>query len=425
MMTTYIEVVFCIQYLSLVVQQTYIKIELTNKRGPFELDWNHCIVRTNTHSVKWSISDEDIIPMCIADMDFQAAPEIIEAMKKKAEHGIYGYTTFCDRYYDAIINWWERRFSFQIEREWISFSPGIIPGVNLLLHLLTKPGDKVIVQDPVYYPFYTSIHNHKCEIETNSLKYRNGKYEMDFEDLERKAADPKAKVLILCSPHNPVGRVWTQEELQKVGDICLKHDVWIISDEMHGDLVYQGSRHVPFYQVDRSFQQKSIICVAPSKTFNIAGLQTSIILIANKELRQQYEEKLMQFGLMRPNVFGVEGTIAAYEDGEPWLEELLLYLEDNLRYVMSYFRNHTLGITPIKPEATHLVWLDCTDLGLEGEELHEFFLKEAKIKFDEGFKFGENGSSFIRMNIACPRERLETALQRMNEAITRFQNGQA
>ncbi|GIN40208.1 MalY/PatB family protein [Heyndrickxia oleronia] len=383
------------------------------------MNWNDCVVRTGTHSVKWSsIPDpNEIIPMCIADMDFQVAPEIMQAMVKKAAHGIYGYTTFCERYYLSIIQWWKKRFDLDIDKEWISFSPGIIPGINILLQILTKPGEHVIVQEPVYYPFYSSIENHQCKIVQNSLVYKNGTYEMDFADLEEKASDPNASVLILCSPHNPVGRVWTIDELNRVAEICLKHNVWIISDEMHGDLVYKGNQHHPLFAVNPKIQNQSIICAAPSKTFNVAGLQTSIIMIPNKDLREQYQQKLIQFGLMRPNVFGVEGTIAAYESCEYWLEELLVYLEENLQYVLNYFKTKIPEIIPIHPEATHLIWLDCSQLGMKGEELFQYFLNEAKIKFDEGYKFGQNGDSFVRMNIACPRERLENAMKRIEEAV--------
>ncbi|NYV65761.1 pyridoxal phosphate-dependent aminotransferase [Bacillus sp. Gen3] len=383
------------------------------------MNWNDCVVRTGTHSVKWSsIPDpNEIIPMCIADMDFQVAPEIMQAMVKKAAHGIYGYTTFCDRYYLSIIQWWKKRFDLDIDKEWISFSPGIIPGINILLQILTKPGEHVIVQEPVYYPFYSSIENHQCKIVQNSLVYKNGTYEMDFADLEEKASNPKASVLILCSPHNPVGRVWTIDELNRVAEICLKHNVWIISDEMHGDLVYKGNQHHPLFEVNPKIKNQSIICAAPSKTFNVAGLQTSIIMIPNKDLREQYQQKLIQFGLMRPNVFGVEGTIAAYESCEYWLEELLVYLEGNLQYVLNYFKTQIPEIIPIQPEATHLIWLDCSQLGMKGEELFQYFLNEAKIKFDEGYKFGQNGDSFVRMNIACPRERLENAMKRIEEAV--------
>ncbi|RLQ96745.1 MalY/PatB family protein [Falsibacillus albus] len=381
------------------------------------MNWDECIERANTHSVKWSTTEGNVIPMCIADMDFQVSDAIINAITRKAQHGIYGYTTFCERYYQSIISWWSRRFGVELQRDWINFSPGIIPGINLLLSVLTKPGDGVIIQDPVYYPFYSTIETHDCTILKNPLLYNDGRYEIDFEDLEKKAADPRAKVLILCSPHNPVGRVWTKEELHRIGDIAEKHDLWIISDEMHGDLVYEGNEHFPVFQVAEGLLQRSIICAAPSKTFNIAGLQTSILLIPNESLREQYNKKLTQFGMMRPNVFGVEGTIAAYEEGEPWLHDLLSVLEENKRMVQVYLEKHIPEMKAILPQATHLIWIDCREIGLKGKELHHFFLEEAKVKFDEGFKFGGNGEDFVRMNIACPKERIHEALKRIHRAV--------
>lgn len=381
------------------------------------MNWNDCIERTNTHSVKWSFPAEDVIPMCIADMDFQVSPAIVEAMNRKAQHGIYGYSTFSDRYFESVISWWKRRFQMEIEKEWISFSPGIIPGINVLLSVLTEPGDGVIIQDPVYYPFYSTIENHGCSVIKNTLLYQDGVYSIDFDDLEEKARHPRTKLLILCSPHNPVGRVWTQEELMKIGSIAKRHDLWIISDEMHGDLVYKGYEHVPLFKGDDSLVERSILCAAPSKTFNIAGLQTSILLIPNKDLRDKYNEKLTGYGLMRPNVFGIEGTIAAYEEGEPWLNELLMVLEENKQYVLNYLEQHLPELKGITPQATHLIWMDCTELGMTGEELCGFFLEKAKVKFDEGFKFGQSGHTFVRMNIACPKERIDLALRRIHEAI--------
>jgi len=381
------------------------------------MNWNDCIERTNTHSVKWSFPAEDVIPMCIADMDFQVSPAIVEAMNRKAQHGIYGYTTFSDRYFESVISWWKRRFHMEIEKEWISFSPGIIPGINVLLSVLTEPGDGVIIQDPVYYPFYSTIENHGCSVMKNTLLYEDGVYSIDFDDLEEKARHPGTKLLILCSPHNPVGRVWTEEELRRIGSIAKQHDLWIISDEMHGDLVYKGYEHVPLFKGDDSLIERSILCAAPSKTFNIAGLQTSILLIPNKDLRDKYNEKLTGYGLMRPNVFGIEGTIAAYEEGEPWLNELLMVLEENKQYVLNYLEQHLPELKGITPQATHLIWMDCTELGMTGEELCTFFLDKAKVKFDEGFKFGQSGHTFVRMNIACPKERIDLALRRIHEAI--------
>ncbi|WGG45593.1 MULTISPECIES: MalY/PatB family protein [Rossellomorea] len=381
------------------------------------MNWNDCIERTNTHSVKWSFPKGDVIPMCIADMDFQVSSAIVEAMNKKARHGIYGYTTFSDRYFESIMSWWKRRFQMDIKKEWISFSPGIIPGINVLLSVLTEPGDGVIIQDPVYYPFYSTIENHGCSVVKNTLLYKDGVYSIDFDDLEEKASRSRTKILILCSPHNPVGRVWTDEELLKIGDIAKRHDLWIISDEMHGDLVYEGFEHIPLFKVDESLLKRSIVCAAPSKTFNIAGLQTSILLIPNEEVRERYQDKLTGFGLMRPNVFGIEGTIAAYEEGEPWLNELLMVLEENKQYVHNYLDQHLPELRAIQPQATHLIWIDCSDLDMQGDELCRFFLEKARVKFDEGFKFGESGQSFVRMNIACPKERVDLALRRMHEAI--------
>jgi cysteine-S-conjugate beta-lyase len=381
------------------------------------MNWNDCIERTNTHSVKWSFPEGDVIPMCIADMDFQVSPAIVEALNQKAQHGIYGYTTFSDRYFVSIVSWWKKRFEMDIDKDWICFSPGIIPGINVLLSVLTEPGDGVIIQDPVYYPFYSTIENHGCSVIRNTLLYEDGFYSIDFDDLEKKARQPDTKILILCSPHNPVGRVWSHEELKRIGEIAKQNDLWIISDEMHGDLVYEGHRHMPLYKADESLLQNSILCAAPSKTFNIAGLQTSILLIPNKELREKYNEKLTGYGLMRPNVFGIEGTIAAYEEGEPWLNELLMVLEENKKYVLNYLDQHLPELKAIKPQATHLIWIDCSELGMSGEDLCDFFLEKARVKFDEGFKFGDCGRTFVRMNIACPKERIDMALRRMNHAV--------
>ncbi|NQD66303.1 pyridoxal phosphate-dependent aminotransferase [Bacillus haikouensis] len=381
------------------------------------MNWNDCIERTNTHSVKWSFPEGDVIPMCIADMDFQVSPAIVKALNQKAQHGIYGYTTFSERYFESIVSWWKKRFEMDIDKEWICFSPGIIPGINVLLSVLTEPGDGVIIQDPVYYPFYSTIENHGCSVIRNTLLYKDGFYSIDFDDLEKKACQPDTKILILCSPHNPVGRVWSHEELKRIGEIAKRNNLWIISDEMHGDLVYEGHTHMPLYKADESLLQNSILCAAPSKTFNIAGLQTSILLIPNKELREKYNEKLTGYGLMRPNVFGIEGTIAAYEEGEPWLNELLMVLEENKKYVLTYLNQHLPELKAIEPQATHLIWIDCSELGMSGEELCTFFLEKARVKFDEGFKFGECGRTFVRMNIACPKERIDIALRRMNHAI--------
>ncbi|TDL80494.1 MalY/PatB family protein [Peribacillus frigoritolerans] len=375
------------------------------------------IDRRKTHSVKWYIEDQDMIPLCIADMDFQVSEEIVNAISQKAVHGIYGYSTFCERYYDAVQYWWNTQYDWELKREWISFSPGIIPGINLLLQALTQPGDAVIVQDPVYYPFFSTIETQGCTLLSNSLIYSNGTYTMNFEDFEEKASRPNTKIFILCSPHNPVGRVWTKEELRKIGEICEKHGVYVISDEMHGDLTYSGYKHTPFATVHPGHLKFSITCAAPSKTFNIAGMQSSIFIIPNKAVKEKYEKLLMGYGLMRPNAFAVEGTIAAYYKGLPWLEDVRSYLECNLQYVCSFLEQNIPSIKVVKPEATHLIWLDCRDLGIPHDELHHFFLEHARVRLDEGMKFGKGGYGFERINIACPREVLTEALLRMKAAV--------
>lgn len=375
------------------------------------------IDRRKTHSVKWYIEDQDIIPLCIADMDFQVSEEIVNAISQKATHGIYGYSTFCERYYDAVEYWWKTQYDWELKREWISFSPGIIPGINLLIKALTNPGDGVIVQDPVYYPFFSTIETQGCNILNNSLVYTNGTYEMDFVDFEEKASLPNTKVFILCSPHNPVGRVWTKAELQKIGEICDKHGVIVISDEMHGDLTYSGYTHIPFAKAHSNHLSYSITCAAPSKTFNIAGMQSSIFIIPNQEVKEKYEALLTGFGLMRPNAFAVEGTIAAYYRGLPWLQEVKEYLEENLQYVCNFLKEYIPSIKVVKPEATHLIWLDCRELDIPPESLHAFFLENARVRLDEGMKFGRGGYGFERINIACPREVLTEALLRIKAAV--------
>ncbi|HWO76422.1 MAG TPA: MalY/PatB family protein [Bacillus sp. (in: firmicutes)] len=375
------------------------------------------IDRRKSHSVKWYLNNDEIIPLCIADMDFQVSEEIRSAISQKAIHGIYGYSTFCERYFDAIIHWWKTQHQWELKREWVKFSPGIIPGMNLLLKVLTEPGDHVIIQEPVYYPFYQTIKTQGCHVQENSLIYQNGYYEIDFDDFEKKASHPRAKVLILCSPHNPVGRVWTKAELKRLGEICVRHNVMVISDEMHCDLTFKGYQHTPYATVDPSHLMNTITCVAPSKTFNIAGMQSSIIIIPNEEIREKYQELLEGYGLMRPNAFAIEGTIAAYYHGLPWLQQVKAYLEENLNYVTKYLEENIPELKPVKPEATHLIWLNCRGLPVEPQQLHSFFFEKAGIRFDEGRKFGPGGEGFERINIACPREILETALHRVEKAV--------
>ncbi|ERI89495.1 putative hemolysin [Clostridiales bacterium oral taxon 876 str. F0540] len=380
-------------------------------------DFDRIIERKNTKSVKWDLKKKDIIPMWVADMDFEVPEEVVQAIKSRAEHKIYGYTAPGNEYYDAIINWFKRRHNFSVKKDWINYCPGVVPAVNMLIRAFTKPGDKVIIQVPVYYPFFTAVKNNGCEVVENPLKLNEGKYEIDFEDLGKKLADEKVKALVLCSPHNPVGRVWTREELVRIGELCIKNNVLVISDEIHCDLVHKEYKHIPFASINEDFAQISAICTAPSKTFNLAGLQTSSIIIANNELRKKFYDVLDSNGIWAPNIFGIEALEAAYNYGEQWLEDVIDYLTGNLEFLSKYINNNIPKLKIIKPQGTYLVWIDCRELGFDSKKLHQFFLETAGVWFDEGYIFGTGGEGFERINIACSRGLLEEALKRIEKAV--------
>lgn len=380
-------------------------------------DFNKQVERRYSKSIKWNLGDRDILPMWVADMDFEVPIEIAAAVKARAEHPIYGYTIPGEQYYSSIINWWEKRHSLRIEKQWISYSPGVVPAVNMLIRAFTKPGDKVLVQTPVYYPFFSAIKNNGCELVENPLKPVGDRYEMDFEDLERKLTDPDVKVMILCSPHNPVGRVWSKEELSRVGELCVKNDVLVIADEIHCDLVYKKYKHTPFLSLNTELAEICAMCTAPSKTFNIAGLQVSSVIIPNETLRGKFNAVLESDAIMGPNIFAIEALEAAYNHGELWLEELIDYLQGNLDYLKEFINVNLPELKLINPEGTYLVWLDCSTLKKTSKELHEFFMEKAKVWFDEGYIFGSGGESFQRINIACPRTILEEALRRLQIAL--------
>jgi len=387
-------------------------------------NFDESIDRTNYHSVKWDelktkFGDipEDVLPMWIADMEFRSPQPVIEAIKKAAEHGIYGYTSRPLSYYQAIIDWMEKRHNWKVKKDWLVFSPGVVPALSFIIRAFTQPGDKVIVQPPVYYPFFRVIENNGCHVVNNPLKLSNKKYFMDYDDLEKKVDDSRVKLIILCSPHNPVGRVWQKEELIILGEICLEHNIIVVSDEIHADILFKGYRHIPFASISPAFAHHSITCTAPSKTFNLAGLQTSSIIIPNKKYCRIYENILDSLALDENNVFGLVALEAAYRDGEEWLEQLLSYLNENLKFLMKYFEERIPKIKVIKPEGTYLVWLDCRQLGLSVKDLNNFMIKKAGVTLDDGYWFGTEGEGFMRINIACPRSFLEEGLKRIERAI--------
>jgi len=384
-------------------------------------DFDKVVNRDNTNSTKWNFRKElfgveDVLPMWVADMDFTVPPAIVEAIKKRADHGIFGYSQPDDRYYQATINWMKKRHNWDIKKEWFVITPGVVPAISMLVRTFTHPGDKVILQSPVYYPFYSAITLNGCQVVLNPLKFEDGHYTMDFNDLETKF-DSRVKLLILCSPHNPVGRVWSKEELTKLGEICLKHNVIIISDEIHEDLVYKEYTHIPFASLSEEFAMHSITCTAPSKTFNLAGLQTSNIIIPNPKLRNDFQNMLESNAITSPNIFGIVALQTAYEEGEEWLDQLLDYLHENLNFLIEYIEKNMPQIKVIKPEGTYLVWLDFRSLGMDALSLKNFLLEKAKVAFDDGYIFGPGGEGFERINIACPRSLLKEGLDRIARAV--------
>ncbi|NLJ98817.1 MAG: pyridoxal phosphate-dependent aminotransferase [Tissierellia bacterium] len=384
-------------------------------------NFDDLIDRRNTNCMKWDRLEElfggtGLLPLWVADMDFSAPPAVLKAIKERTNHPIFGYNYSSDEYYQAVISWMKRRHNWKIDREWILFTPGVVPALSYSVKAYTEPDDNIIIQSPVYRPFYTTIENNGRNIITNPLIYRDGRYFMDYEDLEAKI-DSKTKLLILCSPHNPVGRVWTKEELTKLGEICLKNDIIIISDEIHFDIVYKGYDHTVLANVSPEIRERCIICTAPSKTFNIAGLQISNIIIPNNELRKKYSLELEKDHIIRPNVFGEEALVAAYNESEDWLDSLLEYLEKNRDFFISFVDKNIPQLKVVKPEGTYLLWVDFSDLGMNSEELRDFLVNKCKLAVNPGEMFGKESGLFQRFNIGCPRSILEEALIRIEKAV--------
>jgi len=349
-------------------------------------------------------------------MDFKVAQPIIEALTERARHAILGYGHKSDVFLEAVVNWHKKRNGWDIEKEWILFTPGMIPALNFIVETFCNPGDKVIIQSPVYYPFANIITNNGCHIANNSLILNNGKYEMNFCELERIAQDSRTKLMFLCSPHNPVGRVWTAEELQRLGEICVENNVLVISDEIHSDLIYQPNRHIPFGKISEEFKMNSIVCTSPSKIFNLAGLQISDIIIPNEKLRKELNHKLATIDI-DPGSFASVAQIAAYNKGEEWLEQLIIYLQNNLDFIDKFLKERIPRVKMIRPEGTYLAWLDFSDFDFTDIELQQLMQTKAKIALDDGYIFGVGGEHFQRINFACPRIILEKALKSIEKSL--------
>lgn len=375
-------------------------------------DFDKTIDRRATNSYKWDSAPEGVLPMWVADMDFRTAPAIIDSLQKRVAHGIFGYTRVPDAYYDAVTSWFSRRHGWDIDREWIIYTSGVVPAVSAVIKALTVPGDKVIVQTPVYNCFFSSIRNNGCEIVSNPLRRTADTYEMDFDALERCAADPRAKVMLLCNPHNPAGRVWTPDELTRLGNICLRNGVTVVADEIHCELVYQGFKYTPFASLSDAFLHRSVTCVSPSKAFNIAGLQIANIVAFDNDLRSRIDKAININEVCDVNPFGVAATIAAYNEGEEWLNQLVDYLHGNYETMAEFCRRELPEFSITRLEGTYLVWMDCSSLGMPSDALEHALLDDARLWLNAGTMYGAEGEGYMRWNITCPRSVMLDGLNR-------------
>ncbi|HHY21560.1 MAG TPA: putative C-S lyase [Bacilli bacterium] len=376
------------------------------------------IERRKTNSLKWDATSrlygkENLLPLWVADMDFHAPEPVIEVLKQKVEHGIFGYSIKPQLVDEAVVDWLARRFTWRVSEKDIVYTSGVVPAIDQIIQEFTEEGDKIIIQSPVYHPFFTLVTNNKRELVENPLVYKDRYYTMDFDNLEANI-DEKTKLLLLCSPHNPVGRVWKREELEQLAEICIKHDLIIIADEIHADLVFAPHKHIPFASLSEELAKRTITCMAPSKTFNLAGLQASYVIIENEQWRRRLQLRLEQRFVTMQNTFALPALEAAYRHGEEWLEQLIIYLKGNLDCAKQFFERECPQIKLIEPEGTYLLWLDCSRMGLTDEERKRWLVEDAKLALNHGPMFGKQGSGFERMNIACSRETLKQALSNLN-----------
>ena len=382
-------------------------------------NFDEIIPRRNTNSVKWDeAAQDDIIPLWVADMDFRVLPQITEALRQRVDHGVFGYTHVPDSYYESVIRWFEDRHGLQgVKPSDIIYTSGVVPAISAIVRGLTLPGDKVLVQTPVYNCFFSSIRNQGCLVEENHLVYKNNTYVVDWDDFERKCADSRVRIFLLCNPHNPAGRVWKKEELQRMGEICQKHDVFVISDEIHCELVMPGNEYTPFASLSDDFLKNSATCVAPTKAFNIAGLQIANIIVKDRNKRERIDRAINIHEVCDVNPFGVIATEAAYtEEGAEWLRQLNTYLFANYRFLCDFFSKHFPSLEVVKLEGTYLVWVDCSSLGKSSTEIVNNLYRHG-VWMNDGVMYGENQGAFIRINIACPRKILEEGLLRMEKAL--------
>lgn len=387
-------------------------------------DFDEVIDRRNTDCVKWDkpareYGCDDIIPMWVADMDFRAPKQVIDKVVECAKFGVYGYTDAGSKFNDSIISWVKRRHGVDVKKEWIFTTPGVVPAVSTAVLAFTAPGDKILIQTPVYFPFFHCIQDNDRVVVESSLKEIDGKFYMDFEDMEKQFASG-VKMMILCSPHNPVGRVWTKDELEKLGNLAVKYDVKIVSDEIHSDIVFKGSKHHSMISISDEITKRTIVSMAPSKTFNVAGLSASYVIVPNEELKSRMQKVISGVHIGGLNLFGAEALSVCYNEGEEWLDALLEYLEENSRFVTDYINNNIPGVKTSLLEGTYLMWIDFRELGLDQKELNRMLIEDAKVMFNDGATFGKEGVGFMRMNIGTSRSIIEEGLKRIEKAVKKL-----
>ncbi|GMT43671.1 MAG: aminotransferase [bacterium] len=391
-------------------------------------DFDLVLDRSGSPAEKWNkpallkhFGRDDLLPFWVADMEFKAPLTVCSSLVKRAENGIFGYEYKQDSLYDTIIRWYSMRHNWNIDKSDLRFSRGILNAISMLINLHTEEGDGIIVQPPVFFEFRLAIRDNKRNVIRNPLKRNNGRYQMDFDDLEKKASDPRTKMLILCNPHNPVGRVWRRDELQRAGEICQKNHVLVISDEIHGDFVFNGHKYTPFASIPGEISQNSFTCLSPAKTFNIASVTDGLVIIPNEVYRKQYDQFAKQLSINKTNAFSVVAMETAYRSGGEWLDQLLNYLQGNITYLKNYLKDRIPGIHMAEPEGTFLVWLDFRELDMDVKQLENFLAQKARLALNSGYWFGRQGAGYARMTIACPRSMLKEALVRLEHATQRLQ----
>ncbi len=384
-------------------------------------NFNKVTDRRNTNSYKWDVQDNEL-PMWVADMDLQTSPDIIKALHDRVDHGIFGYNYVPKEWNESIINWWSRRHNFKIDKDWLLFCTGVVPAISSVVRKITTPGENVVIMTPVYNIFFNSILNNGRNALESKLEYKNNKYYIDFNKLEEDLKNPQTSLLLLCNPHNPIGKIWDKETLSKIGDLCLKHNVVVLSDEIHCDITTPGHKYTPFASVSDACKYNSITCISPSKAFNMAGLKSAAISVPNPNLRHKVFRAINNDEVAEPNSFAITAVVTAYEKGEKWLTELLTHIDNNITHVKSYITKELPQLKVVSENATYLLWIDCSSITDDTKQLANFIRKNTGLYLSNGQQFGGNGNLFLRMNIACSKQVLEDGLNRLKEGISKYAN---